>query len=266
MKGKIFRTFDYSVFKFLPENRELIDLQKNKIKSLMQLDDDLHLHPIIVNENMEIVDGQHRFEAAKALDREIFYVIDDNYNSHKLISINTSQRTWSTANYLRYWCQHSGEDYLKLARFMKEKGLSLQAVFHWLDDHETCTGSNCYNYKFKHGLYKFNPTEKDIELLEWARRFMEYLRDKNYKPLRSLESNPFHKGLKRFLTSPFVNKESFFQKLQIVPFTFHNWLYYGDYLEQLVNIYNFRRSKDKLQIVKCGKQVVIEAEYVPNKK
>lgn len=90
---EIKRTKFYDMFKFKKENREV---NYNKVLSLKSklLEDGRQIMPIICNSNMEIIDGQHRFEALKELNWEISYYIDDAITSKDLISINNTQKSW----------------------------------------------------------------------------------------------------------------------------------------------------------------------------
>ena len=62
--GYIFEEPDYSQFKYLGGNRDITH-SKKLLESITQ--NGYFNVPILVNENMEIIDGQGRFEALKML-------------------------------------------------------------------------------------------------------------------------------------------------------------------------------------------------------
>lgn len=61
---KTYITRDYSVFKYLSGNRDInLHNVNNIVKNV--LENGLLPTIVIVNENMEVIDGQHRIEAFK---------------------------------------------------------------------------------------------------------------------------------------------------------------------------------------------------------
>ena len=74
-KNKIHVTSDYDQFTYLVGNRDIVN---KHVKSLSTEIDNRDLEiPIIVNEKMEVCDGQHRLEAYKALDLPVHYIIKE---------------------------------------------------------------------------------------------------------------------------------------------------------------------------------------------
>ena len=72
----VYETYDYSLFKKLPENRIVRSDRKEKLISSMT--QKYVLSPICVNGNFEIIDGQGRYEARKEMGLPIHYIIDEN--------------------------------------------------------------------------------------------------------------------------------------------------------------------------------------------
>lgn len=116
---EIKRTKNYEMFKFKKENR---NINFNKVMNLKRkmLDDGRQIVPIICNENMEIIDGQHRFYALKELNWEIMYYIDEIVTSLDLISINNTQTNWSLLDYIHYWASLGNKTFIKLEEMQKK--------------------------------------------------------------------------------------------------------------------------------------------------
>ena len=77
----IHTTKDYDKFKITKGNRTMDIAHKDKLKESMKIDDILSLRPILIRENGEVIDGQHRLTAAKELGLEIHYMIADGSDS-----------------------------------------------------------------------------------------------------------------------------------------------------------------------------------------
>ena len=62
-------TNNYDIFSFRKENREINYNKVLSLKSIL-LADGRQIMPIICNSEMEIIDGQHRFQALRELMKE----------------------------------------------------------------------------------------------------------------------------------------------------------------------------------------------------
>jgi len=112
-------TTDYSIFKYKSGNRGLVNKHIDKIKDAISKHGYLESCPIIVNENYEILDGQHRFEACKQMGLPIHYVIEENTKQDLLIDLNILQRKWTLSDYVRYYAiEKANPNYQRLAELM----------------------------------------------------------------------------------------------------------------------------------------------------
>lgn len=87
----IYCTSDYTVFKKLLGNRVVLEQRKNTIKNSI-IENGYVRNPIVVNEKMEIIDGQGRFEALKELKLPIEYVIAYGAGQKECIALNANQK------------------------------------------------------------------------------------------------------------------------------------------------------------------------------
>jgi hypothetical protein len=83
----------------------------------------LSINPIIVNGKMEIIDGQHRLEAAKALGLHIFYLKDADITKEDIATLNSNNKNWSTMDYINYWTIEKRDGFDKLSSFLSEHPL-----------------------------------------------------------------------------------------------------------------------------------------------
>lgn len=101
-------------------NRTHVDKIRESIKKHGYLED----KPILVNENMEIIDGQHRYIACVELGIEpIFKVIKD-ANDDLMIDLNSSQSSWGVQDYIHYYASRGFNSYLLFAEFMEKNKLN----------------------------------------------------------------------------------------------------------------------------------------------
>ena len=101
--NKIYQTNNYNKFNNFLGNRSVASVtSRHHIEKLMESMKKSYLpQPIIVDENMAVLDGQHRLEAARQLNLPIYYL-----KMHSPISVMDIQRVnnvtnkWDTNDYL----------------------------------------------------------------------------------------------------------------------------------------------------------------------
>jgi hypothetical protein len=132
---RIYFTNDYGRFKFLKGNRDLIESKVNKIKDVIHAGVDvLKYAPIIVNEAMEIIDGQHRFAVSRELKANVYYVIHKDADLSIVPTINSNHTKWRNADFMNSYLDLKRPAYIELQTFiMAHEGISLSTavkVFH----------------------------------------------------------------------------------------------------------------------------------------
>lgn len=95
-------TTDYSIFKDITSNRELNEKHVKRLMRAISSRNLLHVNPILVSNNMSVIDGQHRLEAAKRLKLPIFYIQAD-LNRRDISKLNTNQKNWNLMDYINFY-------------------------------------------------------------------------------------------------------------------------------------------------------------------
>jgi hypothetical protein len=144
-------TKDYELFKLRNDNREKID--KNHLSRMVESLRDknlLYLKPILVNSKYEIIDGQHRFLAAKELGIELYYEVSDEIEAKDLIQMNLSLQ-WKLHDYLNFYVKNGYPEYIKLNNYVKSSGVHLRNCIGigYGNSHDTIN-------EFRAGKYVFN--------------------------------------------------------------------------------------------------------------
>lgn len=111
-------TNDYSIFAQINGNRVINKLHVERLKSSFQKS--YLMSPIIVNQKYEIIDGQHRFNAAKALGLPINFIVINNYGLREVQMLNTNSKNWGKIDYLHAYCDLGYEEYLKMSQYMED--------------------------------------------------------------------------------------------------------------------------------------------------
>lgn len=115
------KTFDYEIFKSITSNREVDERHVNRLVKAIKKHNLLHINPIICNENLEIIDGQHRLEAAKIIGGiYIYYIIDNIVSKQDIALINSNSKNWTIMDYINYWTIEKKPGFDKLSQFLYE--------------------------------------------------------------------------------------------------------------------------------------------------
>lgn len=112
--NKIHVSNQYSQFNFIDGNRVPSKVAITNLKKEILLNNKLSVNPILVNNDYGIIDGQHRFLAAKELGVPLYYIVDNNYKINDIITLNKTRRDWEINNYIAYHCSLGKPCYTKL--------------------------------------------------------------------------------------------------------------------------------------------------------
>ncbi len=152
--GEVKSTIEYDLFKFREDNRETITQSHVKrLAESIKARNLLELRPISVNAAMEVIDGQHRLLAAKALGVPIYYHQDKTLQATDIILMNVAL-TWGQMDYLNHFCKNHYPEYMKLRDFMKAHGITIKIALNITMGHRKDAFA-----KFKKGEYIFNQEE-----------------------------------------------------------------------------------------------------------
>lgn len=130
------KTYDFSLFKSIDQNRSISPKHVNTLKSSIKKTNKLEFHPIIVDSDLNILDGQHRLEAVKQLNEEcgenkyfIHYVIDEYGKKYDIISYNANMKRWMLKDYLFYWKKEGKEFYVWFDKLQRKYSIGFSALY-----------------------------------------------------------------------------------------------------------------------------------------
>jgi len=114
----VYETNDYSHFKILEGNRNLNKLHVARLKK--SFSNGYLFSPILVNDKMEIIDGQHRMQAAMELELPIRFIKLNGYGLREVQILNTNMKNWKKEDYLNGYCDLKYPEYIRFRNFMRK--------------------------------------------------------------------------------------------------------------------------------------------------
>ena len=236
------KTKDYSMFKFTEDNREggIRQSHVNRLVESIQKCNLLAFRPILVDQDFNIIDGQHRTKAAEKLGLEIYYEVRHSVDSEEMILLNIA-KTWTTPDYLNYYVKHNYPEYIKLKSFMNENKLTAKVALNMTHHSRKEEFTS-----FKDGKYVFKPIIA-TENLGVCYIIIDQIKNFNgHSPYTN--SSKFWKALTRMINAPefelkkwLANFEKFCHKM-VAKATMQGYLFV------MMEIFNHRNNK-KIQLV-----------------
>lgn len=238
---QIKKTFDYDLFKKHHSNREISSVNLKRITASIKAQNMLQFRPILVDSEMRVIDGQHRLEAAKDLGVEVYYQIDDSDEPEKIILLNANQKKWGIEDYCNYHISQGNENYEKLRRFCKEKGVNVATAIRSFG--RKCGGDTAL--EFKSGKFKFFDAEevKFIESMLMKKKVvMEAMLKYILKYDHCIKSVKMESALFALLKNPDFNHLTFISKLAYKADAIRPCADKMGYYNMLRDIYNWKNQ------------------------
>ena len=237
-----FHTHDYSKFKRFGNNLNR-EIKESAVKDLMisfsnSFSDK---EPFVrVTPKMEIIDGQHRFEAAKRLNLPIVYEIDKDFKIEHLMLYQV-QRPWSPTDYVNHYAARGNECYGFLRDMSEKYKLSLTSVTTLL------TGSVFNKNAMRAGELTFDIREKvKLEgIVDKASTVIYTLKDEtNLRPTKFYKCSTFCKAIRTFLLDEDIDFDRFMNKIRLHWTDITPQQDSEDYIRIFLQIYNkYQRKK-----------------------
>lgn len=117
--ARVMKTDNYELFKFADSNRAVSAAQVNRIiESIKKVG--VIPAPIIVNERMEVLDGQHRLTALKALGEPVYYLQINGIGMAEAVQMNAINAKWKNTDYINHFAAEGLPDYVFLKKMLTE--------------------------------------------------------------------------------------------------------------------------------------------------
>ena len=175
--GTIYKTYEYNMFKFIKENRKLNIAIVNKLEKSMK--EEQLIIPIVVNENYEVVDGQHRLDCCKKLGLPVYYYVLNGYSQEQMKRANLISTNWNKDDFLNTYITQGLKDYItfyKLKERYKIKTTDLIRIISRVKK----TNIVSLNLDFKEGRLSIDEEEKK-EILEFLFSLEDFSGFSDYK-------------------------------------------------------------------------------------
>lgn len=231
---KILSTTNYKMFKFISGNRKV---DEKRVCSIMNKMKEHNLvAPAQCNEKYELIDGQHRLEASKRLNKPFYYYIVKGANIETVRTLNDHDPRWATSEFIHSFSSTGNKNYEIYETFEKKYKFGHAVNIMLL------AGSDTYYNKmlddFKVGKFEIKDLKKAEEMAELLIQMAPYY--PGYKKRSFAVAFVKVASLPNFHMETFINK-LIYQQRKMVDCTNST-----QYIELLGEIYNYKTRKTSL--------------------
>lgn len=235
---QILQTRDYSIFKKMPGNRDNdVAHVKKLIKNMMEVGNLTAEFPVVLNEKMQIVDGQHRIAALKELGWPVGYRIQEGLTLDTVRGINQAGQNWSWRDYAVSFVSNGTPEqviqYAQLLRLIDKFNVSKTVVMIF------CSLSSKSHLKhavsFKQGDLVIPNVDRTEHLLA------------KYKEITSLltrEDTTLARAVYNIIQNPIYDHQRMLHKLKVSDSDIKRMGTVEEYARALEVIYNWKVTED----------------------
>lgn len=237
---KIYFTREYGRFKSILGNR---DLSQSKIKRIISdIEDGLDMLkycPIIVDKDMNVIDGQHRLFVAKSLQSNIWYVISETIDLIDIAKVNSNTDKWKPSDFLNCYLSQGNDHYRKLNEFLIKHNVSLSTALPLLMKGSIGAhgASKEVRIAFEKGEFKMKFENSASDLLLTAFKFKDF---SGYK------SRYFLDAIDNLLKAKKCNIPDLLKRFEKFPDPLNRCNSSKDFMIALEEIYNYKQHERKI--------------------
>lgn len=240
---QITSTTMYSKFNFLKNNRPVKRDLVNRLKASILYKNMLHLKPILVDQNMCIIDGQHRFTAAQELGVPIYYQMETKKEPVKIEELVCLQISgqWKLEDYLHAWMESGNKAYIMLQNMMNDLKIGLPQALMYLDAR---IGYRTGSRDFREGKLMIEDLDRVYDKINKVKKSIEFIKEKymGNDNLKWTQSKMCHKSLSLLIDHPEFNYDDFMRKLPYHIQKIRPCNNYKEYMKMFLHIYNWRNK------------------------
>lgn len=115
--NQVYKTRNLDQFRTIKGNRPPNPRHVSRLAASIKQNGILQ-NPILVNEQRQVIDGQHRLLAAKEAESAIYYIVVTGYNLQEVQILNLNQKNWTKADFMNGYADMGIKPYIKLRSFI----------------------------------------------------------------------------------------------------------------------------------------------------
>lgn len=227
-------TKDYEMFKIIKENRNKDNPNYKQLKKSIQTKQ-IKSAAIIINEHMQIIDGQHRFWICQELGLEVPYTIEVGATEQDVRLLNTAGKNWSMYDHMTAYANAGLREYEKVKTFLNTYGFSINETLAMLRKRTRTNGPVVT--QFKQGLFK-------VADLSHAEKTAETIL--SFEPIyQAARRRSFVFAMLDCLMVEGFDPERLKRKMKLQPNKIKAYVSWEECLLAIQKVYNYNETKER---------------------
>lgn len=233
---KIHKTQDYNLFKRIAGNRVLSKPHANRLREAIKDDPEtINYMPIVINQNYEVIDGQHRLDAIRELGLPVSYVKVDNLNLGTVQRLNSISKTWTPIDYAKSFQEMGNENYRIYLEFKNKFKFNHDILMRYLSLDKLITST-----LFKAGKLMVTNMARSYELCENLAELQQFY-DRLHLRNQAL-------GMLTIMQSKGYNHKHMLNKMRAHGHRIQEQKLQNDYAREFERIYNYHSQKEPIRL------------------
>lgn len=230
--GQIQVTTNYDQFKFMNTNRDVDRQHVNTlVKAIAENPQLAASQPVLVNEHMQVIDGQHRLSALRELGMPVYYLAVSGLTSADARAINVTQKGWVALDYAKSYANSGNPNYQRYLQLREEYPM----FAHFITLLAIHGGQPQGMFvKFRTGRLEINEDQMDT-IRERADKFVSIIEASESK------SSHILRAIVSFFDKPGYDHERMTELLKEFSGTIPTYGTAQDYQRALEALFNYRR-------------------------
>lgn len=228
-------TTNYEQFTLLAANRDISQGHVDRLSRSFEENGNLtNVQPILVNERLEVIDGQHRLEVCKLRGEAVFYTQAPGLTVADARNLNIVHRTWTPSDYAKSYAESGNRNYRQYIQLRDEYEVPHKILM-----------AAIFNERGSEGIYK-DFREGNMVISDPARTEEILNVYGSVKELTGIREPSFYAALFKVMRVPGYTHQQMLRKLaQHAEHLYKPLTGLDDNLRQLEDIYNYKQIEGR---------------------
>jgi hypothetical protein len=185
---------------------------------------------------MRIIDGQHRLEAARILNVEIYYIVSDDVDRLDISKLNSNQKNWNAMDYINFHTLEGIPEFLKLSKFLNTYPALKVSV-----------ALTIISSKYTRNTAATKEGVLDVDDINFGHKVAQALAVLNQKYQHAfIYDSRFPVALGRAMKDDNFSLDTFIKRIDLNPRAFVRCTTTKESYKMIQEIYNYRTSLNKI--------------------
>lgn len=231
----IMETTNYGLLKTIKSNRAVNDQHVKKIMDSVQQKNLLRIRPALVNEDMVLIDGQHRHEACRRMKIPIPFQVSKGLTKDDIRFLNSAQKNWSFMDFINYYAVEGRSGFQEFLELHKEYPRIQPSCLIRI-----VTTDHTRNQEVRNGTIYIGQIKQARMICKYIYRLNDFWKRK--AEFNFVFSGAFVLALQKCVRTAGFDFDRLYSQISKYPDSFRKYTSRNEYLKSLDMLYNLKQK------------------------